>query len=386
VLGTPVAAVNASTGVVVGEQLVAPYGQSRYTASAPTNGGLHTTLGFTGQHADTGYPGASGLDYFQARSLDPVIGRFTSADDAHPALGDPTGLDPYAYVQGMVETATDPTGNWPKSPKEWISWSLTLLGLLEGLSHGPIQRHPDDMTGTNAPGTEVEVSDQPIEDTANMHGDEEAAAHLGCAPPRGHNHVFVIKVNDCDNTAAGDTATAKEPGHEPEEEPDQAATGDASGDGSTDAGGDTATTTQDNGGSGTTVTVTPPGGGTGGASGPSVPATGSTSTSGGIGATTGGPPAQPGWGLRDSTPGWLRFLQAAGLPVAVVATIIDAVVQQGAVPPPAGAAAGGGTGAGGGDGGGDGDGDGGGDGGGGGGGVGAGLPGNGAGGGGHQFL
>jgi RHS repeat-associated protein len=111
VLGTPVAAVNASTGVI-GEQLFAPYGQARYSASAPTNGGLHTTLGFTGQHADAGFPGASGLDYFEARYLDPVVGRFTSADDAHPGLGDPSGMDSYAYVQGMVESATDPTGHF----------------------------------------------------------------------------------------------------------------------------------------------------------------------------------------------------------------------------------------------------------------------------------
>jgi RHS repeat-associated protein len=109
-LGTPVAALNATSGVV-GEQLFAPYGQPRYAAAAPTNGGLHTSFGFTGQHADSGYPGASGLDYFQARYLDPVVGAFTSADGVYPHLHDPAGLDPYAYVRGRVESARDPSGH-----------------------------------------------------------------------------------------------------------------------------------------------------------------------------------------------------------------------------------------------------------------------------------
>ncbi len=48
--------------------------------------------------------------YFNARYYDPVIGRFSSADDAQPGLGDPLGLDNYGYVGGQVETATDPSG------------------------------------------------------------------------------------------------------------------------------------------------------------------------------------------------------------------------------------------------------------------------------------
>lgn len=44
---------------------------------------MHTPFGFTGQREDSSAaagPGASGLDYFQARYYDPVVGRFTSAD------------------------------------------------------------------------------------------------------------------------------------------------------------------------------------------------------------------------------------------------------------------------------------------------------------------
>jgi hypothetical protein len=42
---------------------------------------------------------------------DPVVGRFTSADTAQSTLGDPSGMDGYAYVGGRVESATDPSGH-----------------------------------------------------------------------------------------------------------------------------------------------------------------------------------------------------------------------------------------------------------------------------------
>lgn len=109
-LGTPTAALDATSGVV-GVQLRAPYGQPRYSASAATNGGMHTTFGFTGQREDTQAPCSSGLDYFHARYYDPAVGRFAAADAARPGVGDPTGQDAYAYVGGMVERATDPSGH-----------------------------------------------------------------------------------------------------------------------------------------------------------------------------------------------------------------------------------------------------------------------------------
>jgi RHS repeat-associated protein len=98
-LGSQVLALNAS-GVIVGSQLYGPYGASRYT-----NGSLPTTIGFTGQHADT----VSGLDYYNARYYDPVVGQFLSPDMKQ---GNAAGMDPYAYVGGNPESRTDPTGQY----------------------------------------------------------------------------------------------------------------------------------------------------------------------------------------------------------------------------------------------------------------------------------
>ena len=111
-LGTPTATLNLSGGSITGAELLAPYGEVRYAASAPAagqnTGTLDTTLGFTGQQADTTAPGSSGLDDFNARYYDPVVGVFTSADSI---IGSDPLLDSYAYVGGMVEDATDPSGN-----------------------------------------------------------------------------------------------------------------------------------------------------------------------------------------------------------------------------------------------------------------------------------
>jgi RHS repeat-associated protein len=102
-LGSQVLALNAS-GVIVGSQLYGPYGSSRYT-----NGSLSTSIGFTGQHTDR----VSGLDYYNARYYDPVVGQFLSADTKQ---GNAAGMDPYAYVGGNPESRTDPTGQMVAPP------------------------------------------------------------------------------------------------------------------------------------------------------------------------------------------------------------------------------------------------------------------------------
>lgn len=111
-LGTPILTYGLTTGSVLGTQLRAPYGQPRLAARAGSNGGMHTTRGFTGQREDAqgagAGVGASGLDDFNARYYDPAIGRFTAADSVRGA--DALG-DNYAYVGGHVENATDPTGH-----------------------------------------------------------------------------------------------------------------------------------------------------------------------------------------------------------------------------------------------------------------------------------
>lgn len=67
-----------------------------------SSGTLPTSYGFTGQRADA----ATGLDYYNARSYDPVAGQFTSADTTRAG-----GLNRYAYVGGNPTTRTIPSGH-----------------------------------------------------------------------------------------------------------------------------------------------------------------------------------------------------------------------------------------------------------------------------------
>ena len=87
-----------STSAVLGEQVYGPYGNQRYV-----QGTLGTDKGYTGQFHDA----VSGLDYYNARYYDPVMAQFLSADVKQ---GNAQGMDPYSYVAGNPETATDPTG------------------------------------------------------------------------------------------------------------------------------------------------------------------------------------------------------------------------------------------------------------------------------------
>jgi RHS repeat-associated protein len=87
----------AGSAMLLGNQAYTPYG-----AQLSTAGSLGTNKGFTGQYQD-----ATGLDYYNARYYDPVVGRFLSADTVQ---GNGIGMDPYAYAAGNPETLTDPTG------------------------------------------------------------------------------------------------------------------------------------------------------------------------------------------------------------------------------------------------------------------------------------
>jgi RHS repeat-associated protein len=107
-LGSVITTISATAGnaSVQGNQAYGPpYGNSRYQA-----GTMGTAKGFTGQYQD-----ATGLDYYNARYYDPVVGRFLSADTVQ---GNSGGLDPYAYVQDNPETNTDPTGQAVVHPPE----------------------------------------------------------------------------------------------------------------------------------------------------------------------------------------------------------------------------------------------------------------------------
>ncbi|MGH2510064.1 MAG: RHS repeat-associated core domain-containing protein, partial [Ktedonobacteraceae bacterium] len=101
-LGSQVIVLN-SSGAIIGSQLYGPYGNQRYST-----GTLPTSIGFTGQRADS----VTGLDYYVARYYDPVVGVFLSVDSVQ---GNMQGMEPYAYVGGNPETRIDPTGH------RWIS-------------------------------------------------------------------------------------------------------------------------------------------------------------------------------------------------------------------------------------------------------------------------
>jgi RHS repeat-associated protein len=74
---------------------------------------MGTNKGFTGQYNDT----VTGLDYYNARYYDPVVGVFLAADTVQ---GNPQGVNPYAYVGGNPETKNDPTGHGPFDPPQVI--------------------------------------------------------------------------------------------------------------------------------------------------------------------------------------------------------------------------------------------------------------------------
>ncbi len=87
-----------SGSAVLGEQAYGPYGNQRYT-----KGTIGTDKGYTGQFQDA----LTGLDYYNARYYDPVVGVFLSVDTVQ---GNAQGMDPYAYVGGNPETRTDASG------------------------------------------------------------------------------------------------------------------------------------------------------------------------------------------------------------------------------------------------------------------------------------
>ncbi len=86
-----------SASAVLGEQTYGPYGNQRYN-----QGSMGIDKGYTGQFHDA----VSGLDYYNARYYDPVVGAFLSPDSVQ---GNAQGMSPYLYVAGNPETLTDPT-------------------------------------------------------------------------------------------------------------------------------------------------------------------------------------------------------------------------------------------------------------------------------------
>ncbi len=100
-LGSPVAATDAN-GAEVGTQSFYPFGEVRNP-----QGIFDTERGFTGQIADA----ATGLNFYNARYMDPTLGRFISPDSIVPSVFDPTLFNRYAYVANNPLKYTDPTGH-----------------------------------------------------------------------------------------------------------------------------------------------------------------------------------------------------------------------------------------------------------------------------------
>ncbi len=99
--GTNVTA-NGIDGGFLGRVLYKPWGETRFTT-----GTTPTTWRFTGQREDA----TIGLYYFNARYLDPQLGRFTQPDTIVPEPGNPQALNRYSYVTNRPTILVDPTGH-----------------------------------------------------------------------------------------------------------------------------------------------------------------------------------------------------------------------------------------------------------------------------------
>ncbi|MEK6754354.1 MAG: RHS repeat-associated core domain-containing protein [Chloroflexota bacterium] len=91
-----------SSGNLVSELRYKPWGETRYSS-----GTTATSYRYTGQREEAGF----GLYFYNARWMDPVLGRFVQADTIVP--GGVQGLDRYAYVNNSPMNYVDPSGHTP---------------------------------------------------------------------------------------------------------------------------------------------------------------------------------------------------------------------------------------------------------------------------------
>ena len=120
-------------------------GETRFS-----DGATPTTWRFTGQREDA----TIGLYYFNARYLDPQLGRFTQPDTIVPQPGNPQALNRYSYVLNNPLRYTDPTGYFTDDAIKaylqnvygnewqmyWDAWSSdqTWMGLLRAAEGGDV--------------------------------------------------------------------------------------------------------------------------------------------------------------------------------------------------------------------------------------------------------
>jgi len=95
-----------SSGAELGRVLYRPWGEMRLST-----GTTPTTWRFTGQREDA----TIGLYFYNARYLDPQLGRFVQPDTIVPEPSDPQALNRYSYVFNNPVRYRDPSGHWVES-------------------------------------------------------------------------------------------------------------------------------------------------------------------------------------------------------------------------------------------------------------------------------
>ncbi|MBI3151966.1 MAG: RHS repeat-associated core domain-containing protein [Chloroflexi bacterium] len=89
-----------ASGNFVSELRYKPWGETRYSS-----GTTATSYRYTGQREEVSF----GLYFYNARWMDPALGRFVQADSIVP--GGVQGLDRYAYVNNSPLVYVDPSGH-----------------------------------------------------------------------------------------------------------------------------------------------------------------------------------------------------------------------------------------------------------------------------------
>jgi RHS repeat-associated protein len=115
-----------ANGVKVGGLRYNAWGAVRYA-----DGATPTKYTYTGQYS---YMGEFGLMFFNARWLDPALGRFAQADSIVPGVGNPQAWDRYAYSLNNSLKYNDPSGNCYGDPNDPENPDLSCWQLYEKMS------------------------------------------------------------------------------------------------------------------------------------------------------------------------------------------------------------------------------------------------------------
>lgn len=86
--------------------------------------GAASRLGFTGEQHDA----TTGAIYLRARTINPALGRFLSADSVQPNAPGTQGYNRYSYVANNPTTWIDPTGHQAQA----VGWKLNPQWMLIG--------------------------------------------------------------------------------------------------------------------------------------------------------------------------------------------------------------------------------------------------------------